>query len=70
MTPRRMPSKAFVDAQASARGHGTSSEYLRELLLAGAASEPAAPADAAYFDGLRRLVRRPRGKTIARRASR
>ena len=49
--------------------YGTSSEYLRELirrdkdrlqlralLLAGAASEPAGLADAAYFAGLRRRV--------------
>jgi antitoxin ParD1/3/4 len=58
--------KAFVDEQVSSGGYGTSSEYVRELirkdqdrlrlrglLLAGAASAPAAPADSAYFDGLR-----------------
>lgn len=52
------------------RGYGTSSEYVRELirkdqdrlqlrnlLLAGAASVSAAPADARYFDGLRDRVR-------------
>ncbi len=63
--------KAFVDEQVSQRGYGTSSEYVRELirrdqdrlqlrglLLDGAASPPAAPADAAYFDGLRRGVRK------------
>ena len=63
--------KSFVDEQVSQRGYGTSSEYvrelirkdqdrlkLRELLLAGAASAPAAPADAAYFDGLRDRVRK------------
>ena len=62
--------KAFVDEQVSQRGYGTSSEYVRELirkdqdrlhlrglLLAGAASAPAAPADAAYFDALRRRAR-------------
>ena len=63
--------KAFVDEQASERGYGTSSEYVRELirkdqdrqrlrglLLAGAASAPAEPADAAYFEGLRERVRK------------
>ena len=63
--------KSFVDEQVDARGYGTSSEYVRELirrdrdrqhlrglLLEGAASAPAAPADAAYFDGLRARVRR------------
>lgn len=62
--------KAFVDEQVSQRGYGTSSEYvrelirrdqdrlqLRELLLAGAASAPTAPADAGYFEGLREQVR-------------
>ena len=51
--------KSFVDEQVNQRGYGTSSEYVRELirkdqdrlqlrglLLAGAASNPAAPADA------------------------
>jgi len=65
--------KSFVDEQVSQRGYGTSSEYVRELirkdqdrlqlrglLLDGAASAPAAPADAAYFDALRKRVR---GKT-------
>jgi antitoxin ParD1/3/4 len=62
--------KDFVDEQVK-RGYGTSSEYvrelirkdqdqlrLRELLLAGAASPPAAPADATYF---RKLRSRSRG---------
>ena len=62
--------KSFVDGQVSARGYSTSSEYLRELirkdqdrqrlrglLLEGAASPPAGPADADYFDGLRSQVR-------------
>lgn len=66
--------KEFVDEQVARRGYGTSSEYvrelirkdsdrqeLRELLLAGTASKPGAPADDAYFDSLRkRLVRRTR----------
>lgn len=63
--------KAFVDEQVSQRGYGTSSEYVRELirkdhdrlhlrglLLAGVASAPAAPADEAYFEGLRDRVRK------------
>ena len=62
--------KSFVDEQVSQGCYGTSSEYVRELirkdqdrlqlrslLLAGAASAPAAPADATYFDGLRGRVR-------------
>lgn len=63
--------KSFVDEQVSQRGYGTSSEYVRELirkdqdrlqlrdlLLAGAASAPGAPADEAYFAGLRRRMRK------------
>ncbi len=63
--------KSFVDEQVSARGYGTSSEYVRELirkdqdrqrlrglLLAGAATAPASPANAEYFDGLRDRVSR------------
>ena len=63
--------KAFVDEQVSQGCYGTSSEYVRELirkdqdrlklrglLLAGAASKPAAPADAGYFEGLRDRVRK------------
>lgn len=62
--------KAFVDEQVSERGYATSSEYVRELirkdqdraqlralLLAGAATAPTGPADAAYFEGLRDRVR-------------
>ncbi len=58
--------KEFVDTQVGARGFGTSSEYvrelirrdqdrvrLRELLLAGAASQPGEPATADYFEALR-----------------
>jgi antitoxin ParD1/3/4 len=65
--------KWFVDEQVAARGYGTSSEYVRELirkdrerqclralLLEGAASEPVSPADGAYFDGLRDRARRRR----------
>jgi len=68
------PLKSFVDEQVKQRGYGTSSEYVRDLirkdqertrlrglLLEGAASPPAGAADAAYFDGLRKRVRR-RGK--------
>jgi antitoxin ParD1/3/4 len=70
--------KSFVDEQVSQRGYGTSSEYVRELirrdqgrlqlrglLLAGAASNPAAPADPSYFEGLRDRVRKTT-KTIAK----
>ena len=62
--------KTFVGEQVSQRGYSTSSEYVRELirkdqdrlrlrglLLAGASSPPAAPADAGYFEGLRHRVR-------------
>jgi len=61
--------KAFVDEQVGQRGYGTSSEYVRELirkdqdrlmlrrlLLAGAASEPGAPVDEAFFEALRERV--------------
>ena len=63
--------KSFVDEQVSQRGYGTSSEYVRELirkdqdrlhlrglLLAGASSAPAAPANSAYFKALRDRARR------------
>lgn len=62
--------KAFVDEQVAGRGYGTSSEYVRELirkdqdrqrlrrlLINGAESAPGAPADDAYFAGLRARVR-------------
>lgn len=74
--------KSFVDEQVSLRGYGTSSEYvrelirrdqdtlrLRELLLAGASSPAASPADEAYFAGLRERVRgaaRPVGEARRR----
>lgn len=61
--------KSFADAQINPCGYGTSSEYVREpirkdqerqqlrgLLLAGAATAPAAPADSAHFQGLRDRV--------------
>jgi antitoxin ParD1/3/4 len=64
--------KSSVDDQVQRRGYGTSSEYvrdlirkdqertlLRQLLLEGAASESAGPADRAYFDKLRKRTRRP-----------
>lgn len=66
--------KNFVDDQVSQRGYSTSSEYVRELirkdqdrqnlrslLLAGAASASAAPADDGYFESLRDRVRNARG---------
>jgi antitoxin ParD1/3/4 len=65
--------KSFVDEQVAARGYGTSSEYVRELirrdqdrqrlrglLLEGASSAPTSPADARYFSRLRARVRRRR----------
>lgn len=64
------PMKTFVDEQVEARGYGSSSEYvrnlirkdgdrqrLRGLLLGGAESSPAVPADAAYFDTLRARIK-------------
>jgi len=58
--------KAYVDAQVTDRGYGTSSEYVRDLirkdqdrqrlralLLEGAASERGDVADAEFFAGLR-----------------
>ena len=63
--------KSFMDEQVNQRGYGSSSEYVRELnrkdqdrlqlrslLLAGAASDPAAPVKAGYFDELRDRVRK------------
>ena len=62
--------KDFVDEQVSGRGYGTSSEYVRELirrdqdrqrlrtlLLEGASSPVAGPADQTYFEKLRARVR-------------
>ena len=58
--------KIFVDEQVIGRGYGTSSEYVRELLrkerdrvhlhgllMAGASSKQADPADESYFNKLR-----------------
>lgn len=66
--------KDFVDAQVAERRYGTTSEYVRDLirrdrdrvdlrsrLLAGADSEPTAPADGSYFDQLRGRVQQPDG---------
>ncbi|MBI5279679.1 MAG: type II toxin-antitoxin system ParD family antitoxin [Burkholderiales bacterium] len=71
--------KAFVDEQVAARGYGTSSEYVRDLirkeqdreslralLLAGATAPVAAEPDAAYFDGLRARVN---ARSAAKRAA-
>lgn len=65
------PLKSFVDEQVKERGYGTSSEYVRDLirkdqertrlrglLLEGAASTRHGAADGAYFDGLRKRIRR------------
>jgi len=62
--------KDFVDQRVSSAGYGTSSEYVRELirrdkdrvhlrglLLEGAESSIAGPADASYFDSLRQEIR-------------
>lgn len=62
--------KSFVDQQVSARGFGTSSEYVRELirkdqdtqhlralLLDGASSPAGVPVEAGYFENLRDRVR-------------
>lgn len=62
--------KSFVDEQVTQGDYGTSSEYvrglirkdqdsrkLRDLLLAGSASAPQAPADAAHFAALRQRTR-------------
>ncbi len=67
--------KSFVDEQVARRGYGTSSEYvraliradqdwqrLRDLMLEGAASQAAAVADDAYFDGLRDRVQQTQAK--------
>ena len=61
---------SFVDEQVSQRGHGTSSESVRELirkdhhrlhlhnlLLKGATSKSTTSADCTYFESLRRRVR-------------
>ena len=71
--------KKFVDLQVEVRAFGTSSEYVRELirrdqernqlrdlLVAGAGSPPAAAADAAYFEELRRRVRQ---RTVSKKSA-
>ncbi len=63
------PLKAFVDQQTNARGFGTTSEYvrdlirkdlerqnLRSLILAGAQSATHGFADASYFEQLRAQI--------------
>ncbi len=63
--------KDFVEEQVADKGYGTSSEYVRELIrrdlhkqqlrglvLDGASSAQARPADAAYFEGLREGIRK------------
>lgn len=64
--------RAFVEDQVSARGYGTSSEYVRELirkdlerqnlrglLLEGASSEQTSPVNAQYYQDLReRIIKR------------
>ncbi|WP_321965439.1 type II toxin-antitoxin system ParD family antitoxin [Paraburkholderia sp. J7] len=65
--------KEYVDEQVGERGYGTSSEYVRELIrkdqdrkhlrtmiLQGATSGLADPADADYFESLRARVRTSR----------
>ncbi len=65
--------KAFIDQQVNARGYGTSSEYVRELirkdqdvqclrqmLLEGASSEVTEPVDPSYFQSLRERVKHRR----------
>lgn len=67
--------KNFVDDQVQARGYGTSSEYVRELirkeqdrqqlralLLEGGASAPTQAVDARFYDGLRARARQRAGQ--------
>jgi antitoxin ParD1/3/4 len=67
--------KSFVEERVSEGGYGSTSEYmrelvrreldrtrLRELLLEGATSAPAAIADQQYFETLRETIRRPSGE--------
>lgn len=66
--------KSFVDEQVARRRYGSTSEYmrdlirrdlertgLRDLLLAGAASEPAAEVDDEFLNGLRVRARQTPG---------
>ncbi len=67
--------KEFVDEQVGARGFGTSSEYVRELirkdqdrqhlrglLIAGAQSAPTSSVDASYFESLRKRINGKKSK--------
>ncbi|MBM3554793.1 MAG: type II toxin-antitoxin system ParD family antitoxin [Alphaproteobacteria bacterium] len=67
--------KSFVDEQVAARGFGTSSEYVRELirkdldrqhlrglLMEGAGSAPASEAGDRYFKDLRARIRGHKSK--------
>jgi len=67
--------KSFVDEQVAGRGYGTSSEYvrdlirkdqermrLRKLLEDGASSPSEGPADAAFFESLRKRVHQKKTK--------
>lgn len=51
--------KTFVDEQVRSRGYGTSSGFVRALLVEGAALPHGRVADGAYCEGLRARVRRP-----------
>lgn len=66
--------KEFVEERVAEKGYSTSSEYVRELirrdqgrqqlrnlLLEGAQSAPAGPADASYFDALRDSIHQQAG---------
>lgn len=66
--------KAFVDEQVARRRYGSTSEYvrdlirrdlertgLRDLLLAGASSEPSADVDESFLDELRTRARHAPG---------
>lgn len=66
--------KTFVDEQVARRRYGSTSEYVRELirhdrdrtglrdlLLAGAASEPTVDVDDSFLDGLRARARQSPG---------
>lgn len=50
--------KSFVDSQVSEGDYTSGSDYLREMLLEGAASPPSPlPMDAEYFENLRKRIR-------------
>ena len=62
--PQRQPEGGDGDAgqhrevEADLPGQLAEEQRLRSLLLAGAATTPAAPADGAYFEGLRERMRK------------